>query len=107
MFPEEEQLLNPILIHYLNQPIDAILSGEIQNATKITRNASLKFILQKKKTPEFTISIEKEGLKGSFLVEDCTLVNGNISSPDDHKRIKAFYADPKSQVVLKKVWLSK
>ena len=106
MFPEEEQLLNPILIHYLNQPIDAILSGEIQKATKITRTASLKFILQKKKVPEFTILIEKEGLKGSFLVEDCTLVNGNIS-PDDHKRIKAFYADPKSQIVLKKVWLSK
>ncbi len=106
MFPEEEQLLNPILIHYLNQSIDAILSGEIQKATKITRTASLKFILQKKKTPEFTILIEKEGLKGSFLVEDCTLVNGNIS-PDDHKRIKAFYADPKSQVILKKVWLNK
>ena len=106
MFPEEEQLLNPILIHYLNQSIDAILSGEIQKATKITRTASLKFILQKKKTPEFTILIEKEGLKGSFLVEDCTLVNGNIS-PDDHKRIKAFYADPKSQVILKKVWLSR
>ncbi len=106
MFPEEEQLLNPILIHYLNQPIDAILSGEIQNAIKITRTASLTFILQKKKTPEFTISIDKEGLKGSFLVEDCTLVKGNIS-PEDHKRIKAFYADPKSQVILKKVWLSK
>ncbi len=106
MFPEEEQLLNPILIHYLNQPIDAILSGEIQNAIKITRTASLTFILQKKKTPEFTISIDKEGLKGSFLVEDCTLVKGNIS-PEDHKRIKAFYADPKSQVILKKVWLSR
>ena len=106
MFPEEEQLLNPILIHYLNQPIDAILSGEIQNATKITRIADFKFVFQKKKAIEFTISIEKEGLKGSFLVEDCTLVKGDISS-DDHKRIKAFYADPKSQIVLKKVWLSK
>jgi hypothetical protein len=106
MFPEEEQLLYPILIHYLNQPIDAILSGEMLKATKITRTASLKFILQKKKTPEFIISIEKEAIKAHFLIEDCNLVKGDIS-PDDHKRIKAFYADPKSQVILKKVWLSK
>ena len=106
MFPEEEQLLNPILIHYLNQPIDAILSGEILSAINITRTADFRFVLQKKKAPEFTISIEKEGLKGSFFVEDCTLVKGDISL-DDHKRIKAFYADPKSQVILKKVWMSK
>lgn len=105
MFPEEEQLLNPILIHYLNQPIDAILSGEME-AVRNKRKSELSIVLIENAAPYFQIFIEKENIKAKFLIENCLLVEGDIS-PDDHKRIKAFYADPKSQVILKKVWLSK
>jgi hypothetical protein len=105
MFPEEEQLLNPILIHYLNQPIDAILSGEME-AVRNRRKSELSIVLVENAAPYFQVFLEKENIKAKFLIENCLLVEGNIS-PDDHKRIKAFYADPKSQIVLKKVWLSK
>lgn len=105
MFPEEEQLLNPILIHYLNQPIDAILSGEME-AVRNRRKSELSIFLVESAAPYFQVFLEKENIKAKFLIENCLLVEGNIS-PDDHKRIKAFYADPKSQVILKKVWLSK
>ena len=105
MFPEEEQLLNPILIHYLNQPIDAILSGEME-AVRNRRKSDLTIVLIENAAPYFQVILEKEKIKAKFLIENCLLVEGDIS-PDDHKRIKAFYADPKSQVILKKVWLSK
>jgi hypothetical protein len=105
MFPEEEQLLNPILIHYLNQPIDAILSGEME-VVRNRRKSELSIVLVENAAPYFQVFLEKENIKAKFLLENCLLVEGNIS-PDDHKRIKAFYADPKSQIVLKKVWLSK
>lgn len=105
MFPEEEQLLNPILIHYLNQPIDAILSGEME-AVRNRRKSELSIFLVESAAPYFQVILEKENIKAKFLIENCLLVEGDIS-PEDHKRIKAFYADPKSQIVLKKVWLSK
>jgi hypothetical protein len=105
MFPEEEQLLNPILIHYLNQPIDAILSGEME-AVRNRRKSELSIVLVENAAPYFQVFLEKENIKAKFLIENCLLVEGNIS-PYDHKRIKAFYSDPKSQVILKKVWLSK
>jgi hypothetical protein len=97
MFPEEEQLLNPILIHYLNQPIDAILSGEMESVRN-RRKSELSIVLIEN-APYFQIFIEKENIKAKFLIENCLLVEGEISS-DDHKRIKAFYSDPKSQVIL-------
>jgi hypothetical protein len=105
MFPEEEKLLNPILSHYLNQSIDAILSGEME-AVRNRRKSELSIFLVESAAPYFQVILEKENIKAKFLIENCLLVEGDIS-PEDHKRIKAFYADPKSQVILKKVWLSK
>lgn len=105
MFPEEEQLLSPILIHYLNQPIVAIFSGEME-AVQNKRKSDLTIVLNEDAAPYFQVLVEKENIKVKFLIENCLLVEGDIS-PDDHKRVKAFYADPKSQVILKKVWLSK
>jgi hypothetical protein len=104
MFLEEEQLLTPILIHYLNQPIEAIFSGDFQAANKNVRKGEIRFILDKNKAPIFCISISSEGFGACFLVEDCQIVEGEVSV-DDLKRIKAFYSDPRSQVVLKKIWL--
>ncbi len=102
MFSEEEQLLNPILTHYLNQPIEAIFSGDFQAATENIRKGEIRFILEKQKAPVFCISISSERFGACFLVEDCQIVEGEVSI-DDLKRIKAFYSDPRSQVVLKKL----
>ena len=69
MFPEEEQLLNPILIHYLNQPIDAILSGEME-AVRNRRKSELSIVLIENAAPYFQIFLEKENIKAKFLIEN-------------------------------------
>lgn len=78
MFPEEEQLLNPILIHYLNQPIAAILSGEMESVI-IKRKSELSIVLNEDAAPYFQLLVEKENIKAKFLIENCFLVEGDIS----------------------------
>ena len=104
MFSKEEQLLNPILDYYLNQSIEAILSGEFETLP-IIRTAKISIVVNQHSLPYFTVNIEKGSGNAKFLIENCVHIEGEIT-PEDLKRIKAFYSDSKAQIILKKIWSS-
>lgn len=102
----DEQNLKPILEYYMNIPIEAILNEDLKEKYKIILKMNISISSNGKEAPYFTVQSEDGTIDADFSIEDSELLRGEIDA-NTFKRIKAFYSDPKTQKILKKIWRQK
>lgn len=99
----EEKILEPILEYYMNIPIDSILNENIKEKYEIITNMRIIIYTNERESPHFHVKSDDGNIDAYFSVENCEFIGGHIDV-NNFKRVKAFYSDPKSQIVMKKIW---
>ena len=99
----EEQILEPILDYYFSVPLELILEPNVKE--RVGTIGSMKIIIYSNdhNPPHFHVLSNDGKLNVKFTIEHCDLLSGKIDSKN-LKRIKAFYSDQKTQIIMKKIW---
>jgi hypothetical protein len=67
------------------------------------RNMKIEVYINDHNPPHFHVKSNDLSIDATFRLDDCSLLNGQITS-DDLKRIKAFYNDTNTQQLMKHMW---
>lgn len=103
----EEKILTPIIDYYMNAPFELIEANyTIKERIATIRNMQIIIYSNDHNPPHFHVISRDNSVDAKFTLEDCTKISGDIDSKDE-KRIKVFFADIKTQMVMKKVWEKK
>lgn len=100
----EEKILTPILEYYMNAPFELIIKNMIIKERVATiKNMQIIIYSNDHNPPHFHVKSKDNSVNAKFRIDDCTLMSGKMSSKN-LKRIKAFYSDMKTQIVMQKIW---
>ena len=91
---EDEILLNN-LSYYLYAPLEYVLtSGNLQ----------LIVYSNDHNPPHFHVITKDGKIDARYTIKDCTPLKGNLISPTDEKRVRAFHADIKVKLMMESIW---
>lgn len=101
---EDEILLNN-LSYYLYAPLEYVLQG-IKIKERILTSGNLQLIVYSNdhNPPHFHVITKDGKIDARFTIEDCTPLKGNVISPTDEKRVRAFHADIKVKLMMESIW---
>ena len=100
----EEKILTPVLELYFNVPIEILLQkNAIKERIETIRNMQIIIYPNDHNPPHFHVISKDKSIDAKFSLENCELLSGEITGKDK-QRIELFYADIKTQEVLKMVW---
>lgn len=101
----EEKILTPILEHYFN--VASIKNLEkgiiIKERIETIRNMQIIIYSNDHNPPHFHVISKDKKIDAKFKIENCEFLSGQIESKD-LKRLKAFFNDMKTKIVMKMVW---
>ena len=88
--------------------IDQILRYNFVPKERITTINDMKVIIYSNdhNPPHFHVKSNDLRINAKFLIENGELLSGEVQSKD-LRRIKAFYLNPKNQILLNKIWSKK
>ncbi len=99
------EILNKYLERYINQTTVNEEFGVyfIKELVGRTRNMKIEIYGNDHNPPHFHVNSNDKSINATFRLDDCELLKGEIGS-QDKKRIEAFFADQKTQLLMKEMW---
>ena len=95
-----EKILTDILEYYMTAAIEVVMQNiVIKERIATVRNMEIIIYSDEHNPPHFHVKSKDNSINAKFLINDCTFINGEISSTD-FKRIKAFYVDAKAKATM-------
>lgn len=100
-----EELLLKSLEYYLMAPLEYVLQG-IKIKERFASIDGLQLIIYSNdhNPPHFHVKTKDGKIDARFTFEDCSLMKGSVIGASDEKRIKAFFIDQKSRILMDKIW---
>lgn len=100
-----EELLISYLERYINRTVvnDEIGVYFIKEQVGRIRNMKIEIYSNDHNPPHFHVKSNDLTINATFRLDDCSLIEGHVAS-NDFKRIKAFYSDMKTQLLMKEMW---
>ncbi|TSE03931.1 DUF4160 domain-containing protein [Aquimarina algiphila] len=99
-----EKILTPILNAYFNEKIESIEKVIIDKERIGTvNNMEIRIYPNDHNPPHFHVISRDKKVNAKFKIENCNYISGEISGKEK-RRIKSFYNDPKTIIVMTKVW---
>lgn len=99
-----EKILTPVLEYYMTAPYEYAVKNLIGKERVATiKNMQIVIYSNDHNPPHFHVFSKDKSINAKFTIENCTLLSGEISTKDI-KRVQAFHADMKTQVIIKKLW---
>lgn len=103
----EEKILTPILEYYMAAPYEEAVKHIIgKERVGTINNMQIVIYSNDHNPPHFHVMSKDKSIDAKFTIADCTYLGGQIGTKDI-KRIQAFHADMKTQVVMKMIWNKK
>ncbi len=101
----KKEILNELLFKYINRTLyqEGIGVYFIKEQVGHVKNMKIEIYPHDHNPPHFHVKSNDMTIDAKFTLNDCTLLNGNISGKD-RKRIEAFFNDKKVQSVMKTMW---
>jgi Domain of unknown function (DUF4160) len=101
----EEKILTPILEHYFNVASIENLAKGIKTKERIAtiRNMQILIYSNDHNPPHFHVKSKDKKIDAKFMIENGVFLSGEIESKD-LKRIKAFFNDMKTKIVMEMIW---
>lgn len=100
----EEKILTPILEYYINAPFEDVVKNLIgKERIGTINNMQIIIYSNDHNPPHFHVLSKDKTIDAKFTIKDCTYISGEINTKD-LKRIQAFHADMKTQIVMKMIW---
>jgi len=100
----EEKILGPILEYYMAAPYEDVVKNIIgKERVGNVKNMQIVIYSNDHDPPHFHVMSKDKSVDAKFTIADCTYLSGEIGSKDI-KRINAFHADMKTQVIMKMIW---
>jgi hypothetical protein len=100
----EEKILTPILEYYINAPYEDVVKNIIDKERVATvKNMQIIIYSNDHNPPHFHVISKDKSIDAKFTIADCSYMSGEIGTKDV-KRIQAFHADMKTQLVMKMIW---
>jgi hypothetical protein len=104
-----EKILTPVLDNYMNIDFDFpnksldIHNIQTKERVKTIRNMKIIIYSNDHNPPHFHVISNDNSVNAKFTLDTCQLLSGDIETKDI-KRIEAFHKDPKTIIVLTKIW---
>jgi len=100
-----KEVLSQYLERYINQTIVNEEFGVyfIKELVGRTRNMKIEIYGNDHNPPHFHVKSNDLSIDATFRLDDCELLKGEIGRKDK-KRIEAFFADQKSQLLMRELW---
>jgi len=104
-----EKILTPVLEDYMNIDFDfknkSLGIHNIQTKERVGTIRNMKILIYSNdhNPPHFHVISNDNSVNAKFTIDSCQLLSGNIENKDI-KRIEAFHKDPKTIIVLTKIW---
>ena len=101
----EEKILNPILENYFNVASTLNLEKGIKTKERIEtiRNIQILIYSNDHNPPHFHVKSKDKKVDAKFKIENCEFISGSIDKKD-LKRLKAFFNDMKTKIVMEMIW---
>lgn len=97
----EERMLTPILNGYF----DGTITPGYETRERISTIGNMQIIIYSNdhNPPHFHVKSMDGKVDAKFKIENCDFLSGTIRSKDE-KKVKEFYKDIKTQLVMKRIW---